>query len=431
VASKDRSDRRDARAGERGQILPLLAFGVFALLSMIALVVDIGYSRYQQRLEQAASDSAAVAGAVRLYYGSAAAAPAPTGVIAAAKSAASENGFADDNGAGKLVVSVYSPPRVNQGPAANATPYPANSAVEVTINKLQPTFFATVFGGMQPTVGVRSVAVQQIDTSGCLYQLKLAGNGGELRFTGNKPVHVINCGVVVNGQINAQEFDPSTTSVDYYYPNTPITNFDPSKLHSMPQPVADPCFKIPGCAYLQNQPFPGSSQAVDVSGSQSYSVPNGQSYGVIKNCCSGSTLLNPGLYYIYGGVSGTILGDGVTIVNVDGGFTASGLGSAHPYFSAPTSGPTKGVAFYQPPSNTNGITLNGGGNGTTIWDGLFYAPTADFVANGGSVTFAFTITGSITDHGGGSGNGITVDPTLGGLVPLDVNQYPTHVVLTE
>ena len=56
------------RSGERGQILPLVAVGMITLMGMVSLAVDAGYWRYQQRLEQSAADSAAIAGAIRLNY---------------------------------------------------------------------------------------------------------------------------------------------------------------------------------------------------------------------------------------------------------------------------------------------------------------------------------------------------------------------------
>jgi hypothetical protein len=163
----------------------------------------------------------------------------------------------------------------------------------------------------------------------------------------------------------------------------------------------------------------------------------GQAYAVVKNCCSKSgATFTPGLYYIYGGISGTIMGNSVTIVNVDGAMTASGLGApnAHPYWTAPTTGNTAGIAFYQPTSNTNSVNLDGGGNGTSEWDGLFYAPSASGTSNGGSATYAMLIIGDMTLNGGGNPNnnqGLTVDPTLNNAVTPLAQMYPKTVVLTE
>ncbi|GAC1417528.1 MAG: pilus assembly protein TadG-related protein [Vulcanimicrobiaceae bacterium] len=418
---------------QRGQLLPLLAFGIVALLGMASLAVDVGYWRYQQRLEQSAADSAAVAGAIRLYYPTTPANPAPTEVTLAARTAAADNGFVDDGSAGNLQVTVNSPPAVNVPPVAGATPYPANSAVEVIIKKAQPQFLSGIFGNSNPSVGARAVAVMQADVKVCLYQLGLQDTyGGELAITGNKTAKIINCAVATNGNVSVPGFDWTTTGLNWYGASPPsIGSFDPSKVHQLPSPTVDPCFKIAACAYLQKQAIPPSMSAVDVSSMSSYSAPAAPGFAVIKGCCPYGTTLGSGLYYVFGGVSGTVRGDGVTIVNVDGPMTASGLGAGHPYYTAPTSGPTAGIAYYQPPSNTNDVTLNGGGNGASQWAGVFYAPSAHITANGGGVTFAFLVINGILQHGGGSSQGIVVDPTLNNQVPLDRGTFATHVVLSE
>ncbi len=427
--TKDRFHR------ERGQVLPLLAFGIVAVLGMISLAVDVGYYRYQQRLEQSAADSAAVAGAIRLYYTTTPGVPAPAEVTTAARNAASDNGFADDGSTGNVQVAVNSPPTANTPPVTGATPYPAGSAVEVYIHKKQPQFFGGIFGSVNPSVGAHAVAVMQSDATACLYQLGLQDDPsgkGELTMKGNKLVKILKCAAATNGNVSVPGFDPATTGLIWYGSSGPNAgSYDPTKIHQVQSPLLDPCFRIPACAYLQRQPIPPSGQAVNVSNSSSVFAPAPPGYAVISGCCNSGTTLGPGLYYVYGGVSGAISGDGVTVVNVDGSMGASGLGAGHPYFSAPTTGPTAGIAFYQPPGNTNDVVLNGGGNGASIWDGVFYAPSAHITANGGGVTFAFLVIDGIRENGGGNSQGIVVDPTLGGQVPFNTSLFATHVVLSQ
>ena len=45
---------------QRGQVYPLFGLLLVALLGFAALSIDMGYYRYQQRLQQTATDSAAV-----------------------------------------------------------------------------------------------------------------------------------------------------------------------------------------------------------------------------------------------------------------------------------------------------------------------------------------------------------------------------------
>src|SRR5216683_7721706 len=49
--------------GQSGQALILAAVGMFAFVACAGLAVDMGYLRYQRRLQQTAADSAALAGA--------------------------------------------------------------------------------------------------------------------------------------------------------------------------------------------------------------------------------------------------------------------------------------------------------------------------------------------------------------------------------
>ncbi len=120
--------RRDAYGvleSQRGQTLPFVAMVLVMLMGMTALSVDIGYYRFEQRLQQSAADSAALAGAAELAYGSAYAS-------AAAQTDAGTNGFQD--GAGGITVSVN---------PNYASPYTGTSgAVEVVISKVIQDFSA-------------------------------------------------------------------------------------------------------------------------------------------------------------------------------------------------------------------------------------------------------------------------------------------------
>ena len=55
--------------GERGQILPLVAFALVALLGIWAFAIDVGFAYYAKRQLQSATDAAALAGAQDLPNG--------------------------------------------------------------------------------------------------------------------------------------------------------------------------------------------------------------------------------------------------------------------------------------------------------------------------------------------------------------------------
>lgn len=412
---------------------------MLALLGMVSLAVDVGYWRYQQRLEQSASDSAAVAGAIALNYPNAASTGTPT-TVAQAVAASTPYGYQDDGGVGNLVVSVSTTPA--PPPRPGATAYPANTAVEVTIKKKQPSFFSGIFGNPSPFVSARAVAVVAVDLSSCLYQLQTGPNSGFLTFSGNKPIDLKKCGLLANGPIDdGGGFGSTTTTVGHldtlkYAPTPPTTSY------VLPRAVTDPCFKIATCAYLATQYLPPSPVNPIDAKTTAITNPNpsGSPYAspvYVTNCCGSATTFPPGMYYVYQGSAsqmGPIYGVGVTIVNVDGNFNEGGLGAgagAATTISAPTSGPTAGIAYYHPATSSNqGCTLNGGGNNTTVFNGLFYAPATQCTYNGGSLTFSYLVIGSIRDNGGGNGNGIVVDPSLSVIAPGNPG-LPTHVVIDQ
>src|ERR1700730_16973796 len=72
---------------ESGQALVAAAFGLVVLLGAAGLAIDVGYLRYERRLQQSAADSAALAGAAESAAGNA---------TSAALGDSSLNGFTDD-----------------------------------------------------------------------------------------------------------------------------------------------------------------------------------------------------------------------------------------------------------------------------------------------------------------------------------------------
>ena len=421
--ARQESSRR--RESERGQMIPLLALGLVTLMAVAALGVDIGYWRSQQRTEQSAADAAAIAGAIRAYYPTTAGTPAPVEVKAAAIAAASSNGIVDDGGVGNITVTVNDPPTNNTPPNAQATPYGAG-AVEVIVAKNQPTFFSAVFGRTSQVVTTRAVAARAPDNGiQCLTQVD--ASSGLVFNAGN--IDAVNCSVATNGSVSVgRGIDANAVT---YYGSPPqgstTKNGQPiTPIHST-TPVVDPCFKISGCNYLQNTPIPPlTNGAIDATGRIIISGAGFPSYNVVKNCCSGAATFTPGLYYIYGGISGTVLGTGVTLVNVNGQVgSGSSFITAPSTFGPPDNAPTAGVAFYQPPNNTNYITNNGKSN---TYVGLFYAPSAHFRSNGKLDKFSDLIIGGFQTNGNKT---LTIDPSLNAALTLQASQATTHVALTE
>ena len=92
------------RRGESGQVLPLIAICLAALMGFGGMAVDVGYWRYQLREQQSATDAAALGGAQQLVYSSC---PNQSAATTAAQNDAANGGFS--NG-GNVTVTVANPP---------------------------------------------------------------------------------------------------------------------------------------------------------------------------------------------------------------------------------------------------------------------------------------------------------------------------------
>ena len=175
------SHRIKAAHGQRGQVIPLIAISLTVLMGFASLAVDAGYMRYEQRVQQSATDSAALAAAGEIPYGGDQAA-----MTAAAQTDSAKNGFTVDGTTVKMTV--------KQSPTTG--PYASNSnAVDVTLTVKHPAFFAGVFGA-NDDVTTEAVGLWNPNAGpDCLYVLK---------DTYTTPINGTNvnmptCGMIFNG----------------------------------------------------------------------------------------------------------------------------------------------------------------------------------------------------------------------------------------
>jgi hypothetical protein len=380
-----RSFKPRVRSQERGITLPLVGIMLIALLGFAALAVDVGFWRYSQQVEQSAADSAAIAGANALAFPSASYATAAT-------TDATTNGFTADGGVTTTV-------QVNKPPATGPNAGNAN-AVEVLISKKQPNFLAQFVPGFSSQwVSVRAVAVLNTTAIDCIYALKV-NVGVNLNGGGRGGISAPTCGMIVNQDLSVTG-NANVDALSIGYVGTgPGGGTYPEGQPMKAVPAADPCQTITSCAYLASltstQLHTGCVDSVPLN-------PNALPPGEYCNAVSGSVTLVPtatnALYVFDQGMpTGSATGTGVTIYNLGSGLTWNG--GVNSVFSAPTTGPTAGTVFYQPPSNTSNITKNGAA-GNINFIGGFYAPTANFTWNGNLPSLTYIVAGSITMNGGG------------------------------
>ena len=130
-----KSERIWSRATARsqsGQALILAAVGMFAFVACAGLAVDVGYLRYQRRLQQTAADSAALAGAAAAGTGG--------NVSQSALDDSKLNGFEDG------VVLPGSVQAVRVQVTGPTTFLGKPNAVQVQVFADHPNFFMRIFG---------------------------------------------------------------------------------------------------------------------------------------------------------------------------------------------------------------------------------------------------------------------------------------------
>src|SRR2546427_7327544 len=380
--------RSDRRAGARGQVMALAAFSLIALCALVGLAADTGYFFDSSGRIQTAADAAALAGAEQLRRAG------TTQPVTAANSAATANGFT--NGVSGTTVAVHNPPLSGY--------YTADTSyVEAIITQDRPTLFMRVLGIPTGRASARAVAGVQ-DLPNCIYALSQTGTG--LATNGSGSSLSAACGIVVNSSaasaLNAGSgavFGTSVAVAGTYSGSCSSSEPSGCRTGVPPQPdpvaqLADPQFS--GCDF-------GAPTPVNVSGGVVTLNPGTYCNGISIGS-GASVTFQPGVYILNGGglsVSGnsTIQGTGVAFYNTAQGKYSYGpvslTGGTLGFLSAPTSGPTEGILFFQdrtitPKSNQGTNVIAGSSN--LNFNGSFYFPTTALTfSGGGQVAANYTI----------------------------------------
>jgi hypothetical protein len=357
---------------ESGQALVAATFGLVVLLGAAGLAIDVGYLRYQRRLQQSAADSAALAGAAESASGNA---------LVAATNDTALNGFTD----GTTRADGYHV-QVN---VDTAFPFGAATGVQVQVQVTHPTFFMRIFGVNTADVSTSAVALLS-STKNCVYAL----NGFGVALNNSGAVTAAGCGVVDNSDLlNTGSITANSVSV-----HGTVTGLL-SAITGIVQ-AGDPLFRL-------TPPPSGGGGCTDgtITGTTGTAPPsNPPALGPGKYCSITVTgnvnvMLNPGTYTITqaGGLSlngnGTVTGTGVTIYlrRNAGPVAINTLPGANEtlLLQAPTTGALAGILFYQNPGNVLPAIIDG--KGTSRLEGALYFPGALLnLANTGTLA-AYTI----------------------------------------
>ncbi|MFY9718667.1 MAG: pilus assembly protein TadG-related protein [Candidatus Cybelea sp.] len=378
------------RMGERGQALPLIGLSLMVMMGIGALTIDLSYLEYQQTRMQSATDAAAIAGAQQLItHGCPDSADATT---------AAQNDSQIDNFApgANTAVTVDNPPSALDGPYQGD-----NCAVHVSVKVPQSTtWFLKLFGYPSMPVETSAVAEMQNSNPGCIYLLSPVSQS---TFNGDV-VNSPGCAILINDTATFNGDSTFAAKGIGYAGAAPIengTNFTIATPAPM-LPVADPCPEITGCASLTANPPP-------ITGCSSV-VYNGQATVTIQPGCYNSLIVNgcPNVTFAPGG---TFVFNGTTIINGETNVTGNGVtlyvtasgtpptfnGIPNVSLSAPTSGTSAGVLYYQVPGNAQPPIFNGVSQNMS---GLIYAPSAlNVITNGSSGGYLVLVFGSAIFNG--------------------------------
>jgi Flp pilus assembly protein TadG len=369
----------------RGASAVLMTILASSLIGMVGLGVESGIWFTERRGLQTQADAGAIAGAYQVAAGAATATVVSTG-----RTEAGNNGY---------VAAVPNTIAINTPPTSG--PYAGNaSAVEAILTTPKASILSGVF--LRSGVTIRARAVARVVTIGnpCVLALTTANTTG-IGFQGNPTVNMPNCILASNAagtQSIKLQGNPTLVAQNVYAVgglsqkgsvNLPAGLVPLVGQTVLPDPYASLSITLPGSC-------PGGGYSSVPTGV----VPAGLYCNGMSFASNTSYTLSSGTYYVYNGdfkvnANTTVkvqAGGGVTIILT--GSPASKIGridingNATVTMNPSTSGPYKGVLFYQDrnaPANNNanqGNLINGGANLTL--GGAIYAPSQSVTFSGNS-----------------------------------------------
>jgi len=406
---------------ESGQTLVVVAMSLTLLMGAMALVVDVGFVRYQQRKLQTAADAAALAAGIELGNCSY--------TVCSNMKTAAEQALIEDG----ITTSTITP-TTNSGTTSCTAPTPGSgltlminvapcvlgasdpnygntSMVEVVLTQPQNMLFGAF-------VGMRSMNLVARAEAGDAY-IPTAGGGnclwaGQIKFnSSNGDFNLTNCGVYDNGNLQTNSGDGVTASSFLYYGTWSPNNCNSSCTWNLGGTNTGP---PSATTTQQNDPLKNltepSQPSTTYSGSTSFSqsgttslttnlspgyYQNGFNINSPASGYQNIVNLSPGLYYFNGSVNvdaGATLecttctgGAGVTLFFENGSLQPNS--SATITLNAAATGSTSNndvanMLIWESKNNSTSMDLDA--NSTTTLNGVIYLPNAELDLNSGSGT---------------------------------------------
>ena len=315
---------------ESGQVLVLVALSLTLLMGAMALAIDVGFVRFQQRQLQTAADAAAIAAGLELGNCNN---TVCANMQTAAATALKEDGITTTTitpTANQCTVSTTSGLAmiINVAPCVLGASDPNNGnthMAEVVLTQPQRTFFGGIIGVRTWNLVARAEAGDSYinaNTSGgnCLYTNGLAFNSSDGTFVLNS------CGIYDNGNLQTDNGDSVTASTFLYYGTWSPNNCNSSCTWNIGGSNTPPAHTTSPQSNPLASLTPPSQPATSTTNTQTPNsgatlqpgyYPNG--FNLNSNV---SVTLNAGLYYMGGSINvnsgATLTGTGVELYFVNG-----------------------------------------------------------------------------------------------------------------
>lgn len=404
-----------------GNIAMVMALMAPAFIGVVGLSVETGYWYFKQNGAQAASDTAAFAGAIAL------AKYEPTDVaIADAVREATLQGY----GTSPATITANSPPV--SGPYMNA------NSVEVIITYEPERYFSSLFNKSRIVHQTRGVASFLKGGDACILTLDPNASGA-LKIRGTTLIDAAGCHMMSNSDAadSVQITGDSDTTIDCIATAGGVDEqgnrfqmnmLECSEYRAPIAPLADPYEAVP-------EPVTNLVPCETVPSATSGTLDPG-SDGVMRICgdlnLKGSWDFEPGVYIIDGGEfvadGGDVLtGDDVTFYFTNGG-NVRWEGNSEVSFSAPSSGTYSGLLVFGDRADSNPVHRIAGTNQTNI-EGAIYAADATVELTGtfDGITTCMQLVAGRVDLSGTSNISWSCPPGSG----LNYAEVPDQVLLVE
>lgn len=400
-------------AAERGQALILIAVTLMGMLMAVGLAIDSGQLFVARRTMQEAADAGAYAGAVYIYqYGMESGVTPPSSTtlanaVTVATGDVTRNGFTGDCTTG-------SPTKV----CVSTGPFGTDSVsryVFVTLETQVKTTLVPAQSGLT-TVKVHAVAgAVPLNNQYGIMALDRGNTPNALDVEAHGKVTINGAGILVNSTATTYAaYDQCSTGAGFTgcpnvtasgpidvtggftgtgWSSTPVSGYaqQPDPFAGYPKP-STAGLTIFDASNPPPTPSGGTPQTVTLSPGI-YKVPINYAGRVNATLLTGTYIFEAGLNGS-GNLDITTGAGGVFIFNTLTNYPDPGpgdtcgavllSGNVNTSLTAETTGPYKGLLFYQDPACTQTFTISG--NGSLTATGTIYAPQAAVVLNGNNAT---------------------------------------------